>query len=368
MKKRILTAFLAVMLLLCAVPAGAVLEEDELQITWCPGYRYITRLYGTDRMLARGESGSLALLDLYGNQITQAQYDAFTVDGDGNATALKDGKWGRVDLNGNEIVPFEYTRVADIPGRSELPAVSNDIPEYPEGLRSVNEDGRTGGLGAGPWGFENEEGELVVPCVFDTVGEFDRGFALVRKDGVYGMLKNPVNEDQVSAWAAEEVESAREAGLLGDRTSSYYLYYITRLQFAELAVNLVEQRTGEEIQPARVDRFSDADDIYVRKAAAAGIVTGTGEDGNTFEPDALVTREQLAAMLYRALEYTGCTLEAAELEDYSDAERLSEWAAEPVAALVGAGILQGNANGALSPLSYTTVEQAIVMVMRAYDQ
>ena len=82
-----------------------------------------------------------------------------------------------------------------------------------------------------------------------------------------------------------------------------------------------------------------------------------------------MTREQLAAMLYRALEYTGCTLEAAELEDYSDAERLSEWAA-------GAGgppwwgraFCRANANGALSPLSYTTVEQAIVMVMRAYDQ
>ena len=269
MKKRILTAFLAVMLLLCAVPAGAVLEEDELQITWCPGYRYITRLYGTDRMLARGESGSLALLDLYGNQITQAQYDAFTVDGDGNATALKDGKWGRVDLNGNEIVPFEYTRVADIPDRSELPAVSNDIPEYPEGLRSVNEDGRTGGLGAGPWGFENEEGELVVPCVFDTVGEFDRGFALVRKDGVYGMLKNPVNEDNTrsSVGRPRKWRAPARPACWATAPAAITCTISPACSLPSWRSTWWKQRTGEEIQPAQVDRFSDADDIYVRKAA-----------------------------------------------------------------------------------------------------
>lgn len=367
MKKRMLWILLAAMLLLgSALPVHAAVEEDELQVTWYSQYRHLSHLYGTGRMLARGEGSQFALLDLYGNQITDFVYDAFMLESDGLATALMDGSWGRLDLDGKVVVPFQYELIADVPGRPSEGWTAEQEP-YPEGLRSVNESGQYGGLGVGPWGFEDEAGELVVPYVFDAVSDFDGGFATVRRDGVYGQLKNPLNAEEASDWAVDEITQAREAGLLGSRTDSYYLYNITRLQFAELAVNLIEQSTGEEIEPAKVDRFLDADDLYARKAAAVGIVSGTG-NGVTFEPDALITREQMATMLYRAMEYMGCSLETGELSLYADAGQVSPWARQAVGALTAAEILKGNSDGELSPWSYTTVEQAIVLVLRAYQE
>lgn len=45
----------------------------------------------------------------------------------------------------------------------------------------------------GYWGFCDDGGEIVVPCIYDAVSDFDRGYASVRADGVYGMLKTPVH-------------------------------------------------------------------------------------------------------------------------------------------------------------------------------
>lgn len=57
----------------------------------------------------------------------------------------------------------------------------------------------------------------------------------------------------------------------------------------------------------------------------------------------------------------------ADLSGYSDAGSVSDWAVEPVSALVGAGVLQGT-GGTILPGDKTTVEQAILLVLRVYQQ
>ncbi len=189
------------------------------------------------------------------------------------------------------------------------------------------------------------------------------GYTVVRTGGPYGLAKAPNQAQTVSDWARDEVERAKGLGLVPEREAGYYTYSITRLQFAELAVNLVETATGTAIEPVPADRFSDTGDLAARKAAAAGIVNGTG-DGSTFSPDAFLTREQLAAMLCRAMGWTETG--AADLTAYDDGAAVAHWARESVAALVERGILQG-ADNALSPQDYTTVEQAILLVLRASE-
>lgn len=48
----------------------------------------------------------------------------------------------------------------------------------------------------------------------------------------------------------ELIADAKDKKLITDRTEGLYQDQITRLQFAELAVNLIEEATGKEITPS----------------------------------------------------------------------------------------------------------------------
>lgn len=238
---------------------------------------------------------------------------------------------------------------------------------FHEGLVWTHSEMGTSGFGldwdTGVWGFRDEEGILTVPYLYDAVGYFDRGYASVQVDGVYGLLKNPLDRDKTSAWAAPELGLAEAAGYVTPRCGTYQTYTITRLQFAELAVNYLEKTTGQTMALAPSDTFADTADEAVLKAYAAGIVQGTGE--GRFSPDGPLTREQLSAMLWRAMERAGAAAEPADLTVYADGEQVSDWAAGGMAALVGRKVLEGTGENTLSPKAPCTVEQAVLLVWRA---
>jgi len=186
------------------------------------------------------------------------------------------------------------------------------------------------------------------------------------------LIFDPRLRDYTSPWAEGEMKQAKAAGLVTESNDSYFTFRITRRRFAELAANLVEQATGQTITPAAEGTFTDTDDLWVRKAAAIGLVNGLG-DGSRFSPNGYISREQLAAMLYRAIRYiesqAGTTIlaEQGSLEGYTDAAQVSPWAQEAVAALHAAGILKGTSGTTLSPKDTTTVEQGILLTLRAYQ-
>jgi hypothetical protein len=78
-------------------------------------------------------------------------------------------------------------------------------------------------------------------------------------------------------------------------------------------------------------------------ASESGIVTGMGD--GSFAPGAEITREQLAAMLYRyaaALELD--TTAKGDTASFTDAKDVSAWAEEPLFWAAGAGLITGRAN------------------------
>lgn len=92
-------------------------------------------------------------------------------------------------------------------------------------------------------------------------------------------------------------------------------------------------------------------------AMANGVSDGTGMTDD-------ITREQLAAMLYRYAKLMGeDTTAAADLSAFSDADQISGWAVEAMAWAVQRGILQG-ADGKLMPGGTATRAQAAAMFHR----
>ena len=99
-------------------------------------------------------------------------------------------------------------------------------------------------------------------------------------------------------------------------------------------------------------------------ASQNGIVSGY-TDG-TFRPDAPVTREQLASILYRYTRYRGQDVSAAgttSLTGYGDAQTVSNYALPAMRWACGTGILQG-ANGKLNPSGLATRAQLAAMLHR----
>lgn len=178
-------------------------------------------------------------------------------------------------------------------------------------------------------------------------------------------------KEAVSSWAKAEIDAARAAGLITENTDEYMKRATTRFQFAELIVNLTEKLTGKAIVPAPADTFTDCKEEVVLKAYAAGIVNGMTAD--TFVPDATTNREQIATMIYRAVQYiaeeTGTDLapKAADISTFSDKDSVSSWAKEGVGRLAANGIMRGDSATTLSPKNSCTVEQSILLIYRLYS-
>jgi hypothetical protein len=114
--------------------------------------------------------------------------------------------------------------------------------------------------------------------------------------------------------------------------------------------------------------FYDVGDTWytnaVNWAAQTGVVTGSGDGG--FAPEVNVTREQMAAMLYRyAGNYLGLDTPAAgDLSGYPDGSKVSSWARDAMSWAVGAGIITGTGAGDLAPSGTASRAEVAAMLQR----
>ena len=105
--------------------------------------------------------------------------------------------------------------------------------------------------------------------------------------------------------------------------------------------------------------YSDA----VSWAAANGVVEGYGN--GRFGPDDSITREQMAAILYRYCAFKGYdTSKSADISRYADAESVSSWAREAMCWANGTGLITGMTETALAPKETATRAQVAMILMR----
>jgi hypothetical protein len=149
------------------------------------------------------------------------------------------------------------------------------------------------------------------------------------------------------AWYADAVEFAASHELFAGTDKGFEpAAPMTRAMLAAVLYRL-EDATAEGTNP-----FADVPDgtwytDAVTWASAEGIVAGTDKG---FEPNANITREQIAAMLYRYAKAIGLDMSAsAELSAFPDGGDVADWASEAMRWAVGVGLFHGNADGSLNP-------------------
>ena len=132
-------------------------------------------------------------------------------------------------------------------------------------------------------------------------------------------------------------------------------------------VTILWRLTGEPRATKR-NPFSDVSSSQyyydaISWAYDAGVVDGF--DAYTFKPDQNVTREQLAAILYRYAKYMNLsTSGSAYLAKYRDADKIANWAYDAMAWANYRGLINGTSATRIDPKGYATRAQIAAILHR----
>jgi uncharacterized repeat protein (TIGR02543 family) len=113
--------------------------------------------------------------------------------------------------------------------------------------------------------------------------------------------------------------------------------------------------------------FTDLTQDWYRQAVQWAVENGitNGVSADAFDPDAAVTREQLAALLYRFAAYMGYDItQANDLSGYSDAGLISDFAKDAMAFANAMGFITGDTETTLSPGTGSTRAVLATVLMR----
>ena len=213
--------------------------------------------------------------------------------------------------------------------------------------------------GDGKYTFPMPAGKVTVSASF-TKG--DAGYAHCPKDETCPIW--PFTDASPTAWYHDGVHYCLDNGLMGGYPGS--LFGPDDATTRGMIVTILYRLEGEPA--ASGSDFTDvpAGQYYtdaVAWAAANGIVNGYGD--GAFGPEDPITREQMAAILYRYAAYKEYDVTArADLSGYTDADQISPYAAHAMAWVNGEGILAGTSATTLDPAGSATRAQAATILMR----
>ena len=177
--------------------------------------------------------------------------------------------------------------------------------------------------------------------------------------------KLPFTDVPEDEWYYDAVAYAYENGWMNGTTSTTFApgsttsraMIVTILHRIEGLPSI--QESGAFLDVPLDAWYADA----VAWAAEHGIVEGYSD--TAFGPNDPITREQLAAILYRYAQYKGYDVSAkADLSKFTDVDEISGYALEPLQWANAEGLINGKGNGVLDPKGQATRAEAAAILMR----
>ena len=209
-------------------------------------------------------------------------------------------------------------------------------------------------------------GALIDDCVALTGKLAGSGYVGYKNRSTTGTnWYNPYTDVDFDAWYLSAVSYVNGKGIFSGVTANSFApdAVMSRAMLATVlwrlagspaasAASFTDVQSGSWYAPA------------VRWAAANGIVTGNAD--GSFAPDSAVTREQLAAMLFRyaALQKKDVSACKTPVTGYSDLTSVSAYAVPAMQWAVNTGLVKGTTATTLSPQGTATRAQTAATLMR----
>lgn len=160
-------------------------------------------------------------------------------------------------------------------------------------------------------------------------------------------------------WSAAFIERAARMGIITGYADGSFRpdAKVSRAEFAAMLFKTFG------LSPSGGTGFSDTRGHWAAEAISAlqdnGVITGYAD--GSFHPKQEITRAEMVTMLSRLTNYV-----SSDSVPFSDVT--AGWAAGPINAFAGAGIVTGKGNGQFKPEEPASRAESVVMILRLMDK
>ena len=177
---------------------------------------------------------------------------------------------------------------------------------------------------------------------------------------------NPFADVSENEWFYGAVEYAAKNGLMNGVSDNEFApnAALTRAMFVTVLYRM--ENEPETANAAFTDVVSGSwYEKAVAWAYAGGLVTGVSE--TEFAPEDTITREQMAAILYRYAKFKGMDVSVRGETSYTDKDAISDYAADAVIWAATKAVMSGNADGSFAPADNATRAEAAAVFMKIQE-
>ncbi|WP_052416669.1 S-layer homology domain-containing protein [Paenibacillus sp. FSL R5-0912] len=197
----------------------------------------------------------------------------------------------------------------------------------------------------------------VTKPVFNDRVDLDKVKAIMAKGQTAPAVTFP--DTPVALWSAAFIERAARMGIITGYADGSFRSdaKVTRAEFAAMLFKAFG------LSAAGGTGFSDTQGHWASEAIIAlqgnGVITGYAD--GSFHPKQEITRAEMVTMLSRLTNYVSSV--SAPFSDVT-----AGWAAGPINAFAGAGIVTGKGNGQFKPAEPASRAESVVMILRLMDK
>lgn len=216
--------------------------------------------------------------------------------------------------------------------------------------------------------FEGWYTDKELKTKYDFTEKVTKNFTLYAKwtEKDNGEWKNPFTDVKENDWFYASVKYAYENDLMKGISNTEFApdSEVTRAMFVTVIYRMEnEPQTGK-------CAFTDVEsDSYYENAVAwaneNGIVSGISEE--CFAPNEPITREQMAAIIYRYAAFKGYDITTSSNTSYTDNDNISYYAKDAVIWAAEKSVMTGNTDGSFAPKANTTRAQVASVFMRMVE-
>ncbi|NDI34851.1 S-layer homology domain-containing protein [Chengkuizengella sediminis] len=213
----------------------------------------------------------------------------------------------------------------------------------------------------------NEDGTFSpIPTIFDG----NEAIIKSNSNSMYVIVENKVTFEDSEGWYQTTIEKLASKYIVNGVSETKFApnEVTTRAQLAAMLVRSLDLKSNKNYSSIFTD--VEGTEWFVNElnaAVEAGIIKGYND--NTFKPSDLITREQAATMIYRAMELV--RFDESKLNQsliaknkFSDYAEISDWAKEELEVMTQTGIIGGKTENTIAPSANATRAEVAVMIAR----
>ena len=182
---------------------------------------------------------------------------------------------------------------------------------------------------------------------------------------VNGVAALPFSDVRVDAWYVDAVKYVYENSMMAGTGNTTFEpeTNLTRAMTAQILYNLEgKPEVAEAATFTDMNTAPDWSEDAIAWAQNTGVVSGIG--GGLFDPNANVTRQEFAQMLYNYAKYKGYDLTAAgDLSQFPDSGSVADWAERAMSWANGNELINGHDDGTIDATGTTIRAQAASILM-----